>query len=220
MLLTTALLLTQLTGATNLLAGAAVRREEGVTNAAVIRDGKATWEGDNWDSPGTSVIGKAGVVEWDLGESKPVAAALLQADNNDDYLLEASDDGTTWRVLWRAPPDSLAGLRTRTTKQLTGTARFLRLSASGGDGLFSLSELGVYATAAEIATDPWTRRPRPPPPDVPLDRGWFVLAALTALLVWYASSRRQQTLAAEAAAEKAAKKDPPKKDGDPESKSA
>jgi len=152
----------------------------------------ATWDGDNWDSDKTALINRTGVIEYDLGEVLPIRAALLQADNNDDYILWASVDGANFTPLWRAPPDPLPGMRTRTVATLDAKARYLRLTAEGGDGLFSVGELQVYARPEDLTANTLNRLPTPPPPPKPpptVDRSWYVLLALVAGLVLFFTRR-------------------------------
>lgn len=193
----------------NLLVNAQVKKADGITRVEILKDGWATWEGDNWDTPDTALIGKGAVLELDLGEVVPIGAARLQADNNDDFVLWGSEDGNTFSVLWRAPPDPLAGMRTRVTKKLQGRARYLRLTADGGDGLYSVGELQVFAAPDDLTDDSIKKKPRPPPPPRPppvLDRSWFVLLALVILLALFFTRQLPRDAAAAAAQ---AKKDEP-----------
>ncbi len=201
----------------NLLVNAQVKRADGVTRTEILKDGWATWEGDNWDTPDTALVGKAAVLELDLGEVVPIAAARLQADNNDDYVLWGSEDGNSFTVLWRAPPDPLAGMRTRVTKKLKGRARYLRLTADGGDGLYSVGELQVFAAPDDLTDDSVKKKPRPPPPPRPppvLDRSWFVLLALVILLALFFTRQLPRDAAPAGALPKQdePKQDEPKKD--------
>jgi hypothetical protein len=183
-----------LSAAPSLLLNAQLRKDQGVTRASVVRDGTATWEGDNWDTEFTAIVGRGAMLEWDLGEVLPIRAALLQGDNNDEYTLWASEDGLTFTPLWKVPLEPLAGMRTRTTKTLDAKARYLRLTADGGDGMYSVGEVQVFAEATALATETVTRRPTPPPPPRPLpivDRSLYLVVALGALVAIYFSRRRQ-----------------------------
>ena len=40
----------------------------------------------------------------DLGTRRSIAAAILQGDNNDSYVLEVSDDGVRFDEIWVATP--------------------------------------------------------------------------------------------------------------------
>jgi hypothetical protein len=146
----------------SLLAGAVPTRQEGLVRAAAMTDGHRPPEGAFWDSEVTAVLAPSGVVEWDLGEPRAVAAALLQADNNDTYVLSASLDGATWAPLWSAPPRDEPGLQTRTERALNLMVRYVRLTAEGGDGLYSIGEIQLFSNAGELpSVAPTVRRTTP-----------------------------------------------------------
>src|SRR5262249_46025270 len=99
-------------------------------------------------------------------------------------------DGSSWRELWRARPDSRGpGLRTRYTEPSgQPVVRLLRVTASGGDALFSVSELRAYCQLPQ----PW-----PPAIAGPRTARWpsltnesmliikgLLAAAGSALLLW------------------------------------
>lgn len=130
----------------NLLAGAKADNA-GIPEAERMTDGLVPVEGDFWDTGITARFGSPEAqITWDLGEKKPIAAALIQGDNNDVYILSGSDDGKTFRPLWQAQPENGAGMRMRHTT-LKEAARWIRLSATGGDSLFSVGELAVFSEA-------------------------------------------------------------------------
>jgi hypothetical protein len=80
----------------------------------------------------------------DLGAETPVRCALIDADGNDTYTLSVSSDGRTFAPLWAAAPDEDAGQQLRAGRSLHGTGRYLRLSASGGVGRWSVSEVSAW----------------------------------------------------------------------------
>lgn len=130
----------------NLLLGKAPARSSGVRRAGVLTDGTAAREGDTWNSALTAPFGGSDAfVLYDLGSSQPIAAAWLQGDNNDDYLVDVSDDGEHFSPLWRALAETRSGLRARFAGELHGVGRFVRVRAEGGDGRFALSELQLFA---------------------------------------------------------------------------
>jgi len=111
-------------------------------------------EGSAWNAPTAVVLENVGdPLVADLGRSVQFRALLLQADGNDVYWLEASEDGQAWIVVWRVPRTyGLPGLRTRTnTLSEQASARFLRVRATSGDGGFSVARLRVYPEPP----DPW-----------------------------------------------------------------
>ena len=116
----------------------------GVTHPERIADGLAPREGDHWLTGVTARIGGGGHADWDLGAPKPIRCALVQGDNNDSYMLSGSADGASWELLWTAGPAGGAGMRVRHTT-LEASARYLRLTARGGDGMYSVGELAVFA---------------------------------------------------------------------------
>ena len=131
----------------NLLVGAKVETG-GVPHTDRLVDGVAAPEGDFWDTAVTARFEKPDShVVWDLGKPSPVKCALLQGDNNDLYQLEGSADGLSYTPLWQAAPVNGAGMRLRqgSLEAATGTPRYLRLSASGGDHLYSVGEIAVFA---------------------------------------------------------------------------
>ncbi len=130
----------------NLLQEARVREVVGIAHPARLTDGLAAVEGDFWETRLASRLtsGRAQIT-FDLGAEKHLACALVQGDNNDTYALAGSIDGRNFTVLWNAPPVSGAGMRLR-QGELGGSARYLRLSASGGDFRYAVTELAVFST--------------------------------------------------------------------------
>jgi hypothetical protein len=147
--------------AKDLLAGKRPIDSKGVKNVARLTDGLLSNEGDEWLTDVTSRFSSSrSFVEYDLGQPQSVRCVLVQADNNDVYFMSGSLDGKDWQQLWRVGAVSGAGMRARTTK-LDATARYLRLSATGGDALYSVSEFAAYS---ECPAAPW-------PTDVPHAHG-------------------------------------------------
>lgn len=94
----------------------------------------------------------------DLGEARSVGALLLQADAGDDYMVEGSSDGTTWRGLVRIEAgDASGGLRTRRVPIVPSReVHFLLVHASGGDGRYAVGELAAYSQPPPSWTGPAT----------------------------------------------------------------
>jgi MYXO-CTERM domain-containing protein len=132
----------------NLLVGAKVETS-GIPNTDRLTDGRTPQEGDFWDTENSARFDKPDSrLTWDLGQPRSIRCALLQGDNNDNYLLSGSADGQTWKPLWQGGPADGAGMRLRQTtiEPAAGDGvRFVRLSASGGDQLYSVGELAVFA---------------------------------------------------------------------------
>jgi hypothetical protein len=130
----------------NLLGGKLPARVDGVTNPQLLTDGRQAGEGEDWNAPAAAILqSERAFVDYDLGQSAPIDAAYLQGDNNDDYVVSVSDDGTAFRELWVARPVVPSGLRGRVADGLGGRGRWIRLSARGGDRAFSVTELQLWS---------------------------------------------------------------------------
>jgi hypothetical protein len=130
----------------NLLAGRSPLRSEGVVAPARLTDGRAAHDGDFWKTEITTVFeSSAAYVVYDLGSRQRIAAAWLQGDNNDTYELAISDEGQTFASAWRAGPQPGSGLHERHNAELDASGRYVRISATGGDGAFALSEVQVFS---------------------------------------------------------------------------
>jgi hypothetical protein len=183
----------------NLLRAARVTRSDGCPNVTRIADGVASTDGDVWDSPRAALLAKDGVVEWDLGAVEPVAALRIQADNNDRYLISGSMDGQNWTTIWVAQPVELPGVQTRTSPELSTQTRYLRLTAEGGDSMYSIAELELFdSTAALVGAQLQRIAPPPPPPPAPappFDSAWLVVLGVTFAIVayfrWVAAKNRK-----------------------------
>jgi RNA polymerase sigma factor (sigma-70 family) len=84
--------------------------------------------------------------------------AIVQADNNDAYLLSYRDPDTgNWLGLWTVPPAYSFGMATRpdpsddTRRQVLPkivTADAVRLEAEFGDGMYAVGEIQLFGVAA------------------------------------------------------------------------
>jgi len=182
----------------SLLRSARLTRSDGCPNAGRLADGVASTDSDMWDSPRAALFAAGGVLEWDLGAVEPIVAMRVQADNNDRYLVFGSLEGQSWYPIWVAQPVELPGLQTRTSPELNARARFLRMTAEGGDQKYSLSELEVFdSTAALLAAKLERIAPPPPPPPAPpppFDSALLVVLGVALAVVEYfrwAKSRRR-----------------------------
>jgi hypothetical protein len=129
----------------DLLAGRKPIKANGVRNAIRLTDGLLSNEGDEWLTDVTSRFTSArSFVEYDLGSPQTLRCVMVQADNNDVYYLSGSQDGQNWGQLWRVGAEPSPGMRVRSTK-MEVAVRYLRLSATGGDALYSVSEIAAYS---------------------------------------------------------------------------
>jgi hypothetical protein len=129
----------------NLLAGKSPMKRPGVKHASRVTDGVMAGEGDQWDSELTAVLAEPkSYLVYDLGAVRGVTAVDLQGDNNDQYIVELSEDGASFEPLWIADPVGGQGMRRRSARGLHGQGRYVRLRGRGGDGYYSLSEVQVF----------------------------------------------------------------------------
>jgi len=139
----------------NHLAGKSVTASGGAESPERIADGVLAPAGDFWKTPLSAILpSPESFIAIDLGQELPIGAAWLQGDNNDRYLLSGSVDGNNWKQIWEAPAVRGAGMRARKVDGLGARARYLRLSAAGGDGAYSVSELQVFSVAPGTWPEP------------------------------------------------------------------
>jgi hypothetical protein len=130
----------------NLLAGKSPTQDRGVRVAQALTDGRAAPEGDFWNSDATAIFqNPSAFVVYDLGSPAGLVAAWLQGDNNDSYKIEVSADGAAWQTAWTGGPVPEPGLRARYVNDLHASGRYVRISASGGDGAYGLSEVQLFS---------------------------------------------------------------------------
>ncbi|MEW6434172.1 MAG: hypothetical protein AB1730_21945 [Myxococcota bacterium] len=201
-------------GAGNLLRRATLTMKAGAPDAERMADGTAPSDGDLWKTQYTAVLAPAGSVVWDFGMVRPIGATRIQADNNDTYHLDVSMDGATWTRLWSAKPVDVPGVQTRTSEPLSAQGRYVRLTAEGGDSMYSVGELEVFETVQDLVGAQLQRIPLPPPPKPvpppPFDSGLLVALAAAGYGAWLLQQARKRNLAARRPSEPAAE---PKADG-------
>lgn len=141
--------------AANLLEGLKARKSQHVSCPACLNDGTAAPDGGHWRTEGAAVFQKReGFVEYDLGSLRRIRAAWVQGDNNDSYQIAGSSDGVTYTTLWTAGPVSRPGLQGRARTLLDVPVRYVRISASGGDGNYSLTEVQLFAEPPQTLPAP------------------------------------------------------------------
>jgi hypothetical protein len=129
-----------------LIRGTLPSRVDHVRHPDRLTDGIAAMPGDPARTELTAVFTSPDAsVVYDLGAETAIACAVIVADADDHYTLALSDEGAAFRPLWEAPPIDDRGLQPRVARELRGSGRYLRLSASGGDGMFAVAELAVAA---------------------------------------------------------------------------
>jgi hypothetical protein len=127
-----------------LLRGRSPARAAHVAHVDRLTDGIAAEPDDPPRTDLTSLFASPeAFVVYDLGVPTPIDCAAVDADADDAYALAISGDGVTFAPLWTAPPVPDAGMQPRAAHDLHGLGRYLRLSASGGDGVYAVAELSV-----------------------------------------------------------------------------
>jgi hypothetical protein len=162
----------------NLLVGLPPPATVKVTDVERMTDGRAPEPGDNWESQYTSKIPPDGSVTWDFGVPTDFDGAWIQADNNDVYILATSNDGVNFYPVWEAITFDMApGMQARwSTSPLHANGRFLRLTARGGDNMYSVGEIAVFKdfASAKPYLPSYVKTVVQPPP--PCDGNWAVIA--------------------------------------------
>jgi len=94
-------------------------------------------------------------LEIDLGGFFAISGAIMQADNNDSYLLQYRDPSTnTWLTLWNVPGVGGVGFTTRPNADQTTFQSLspivtdaVRISAISGDPALGVSEIQLNGSA-------------------------------------------------------------------------
>jgi hypothetical protein len=122
-----------------------------VTDGLVFADSHQWDQGPVWWDE-TRVKGSCLII--DLGGLYDLSGFAIQADNNDEYLIDASMDGMNWGLAWKVPVVGGWGVKdSSTTLGSTVTARYLRICGQGGDELYAVSELQAFG---QVVPEPAT----------------------------------------------------------------
>src|SRR5690349_6396779 len=79
-----------------------------------VGDGSLALEGSAWNDGMAVQIPASARLNVDLRATFALQYFVLQGDDNDSYVVEGSEDGINYRVVWTAPPaNNGQGLRTR-----------------------------------------------------------------------------------------------------------
>ncbi len=132
-------------------------------DAQLLIDGYMPDQGSAWDGPDCVHWSDPSVsFEIDLGGVYRVDGIDMQADNNDNYLIEASLDGRHFaRMLFMGSQIGEIGWGMQTVSTDRGSrhyfpglrfmpmrARYLRVSGHGGDRLYAISEVRIFGNRA------------------------------------------------------------------------
>lgn len=148
--------------AQNVALGKSVGASAGVNNSSGdpnrITNGVLNPDGMYWQSNSMWWSGTQDVTVY-LGGSYTISAFTLQADNNDQYAVDYSNDGgASWFSAWLAGPQYNGGGVTtmNTTLASSITADQLRITGVGGDGLYSVSQIEATGSAVVATPEPAT----------------------------------------------------------------
>lgn len=138
---------------------------------ALIIDGLFPAEGSVWT--GSQCVYWYGTGPWftiDLGNSYWVEDIVVQVDNNDNYKVDYSTDGSSWtNLLYISSGYGEIGWGMDTMSTISGDpeyisqldfsakveARYLKIYATGGDNMYSVSELQAYGTPVPLPGALW-----------------------------------------------------------------
>ena len=137
----------------------------------VVADSTVVAEGARWgNSNGLRFETAAGSLTYDLGARMRIASAYVQADANNTFSLQVSDDGKTFREIWRVPDAAASGpgMRSRATMFWDEGARFVRFGEPTGNGSYAVTELQVFCKIPadwppHLALSPGDAPPAPRP---------------------------------------------------------
>ena len=122
-----------------------------VVGADTITDGISFEDGHLWDQGGVwwngwGWAGPDNKITVNLGSNYSISSFYVQADNNDNYLVEYKAGSSDWQLAWYVPTFGDHGLNSRSvTLDTPIIADTLRLSVENkGDHLYSISELRAF----------------------------------------------------------------------------
>jgi hypothetical protein len=127
-----------------LLRGRMPARSAHVSHLDRLTDGIGAFPDDPPRTELTSLFAsREAFVVFDLGAEVAVDCVAIDADGGDAYTVALSSDGNTFAPLWTAPAVEDSGVQPRAARDLHGRGRYVRLSASGGDGRYAVAELSA-----------------------------------------------------------------------------
>jgi hypothetical protein len=165
-------------GPQNLLMGKTPVVSQGISDSRLLTDSLFSLDGDFWLTDISSRFrDESAYAIYDLGGPQPIRCVFLQGDNNDFYQIDGSINGDHFFPMYVGPPLDGPGMRTRTDK-IVATARYIRITAHGGDGLYALSEVGLL-NVCPIAWPPAFHRVE----GTPVEDNRFAWIVLVSVLV-------------------------------------
>jgi hypothetical protein len=116
----------------------------GLADASSLTDGVFKDAGHTWDNDTLYWSGLDAVSVIDLDGMFTINAFTVQTDNNDTYRIEYNQNGS-WTTAWDVPTNCCYGMQTNSTTLASAIVTdSLRFTATGGDGLYSVSEIQAF----------------------------------------------------------------------------
>lgn len=152
-------------GVTNVALNADVSLVSGSANGAALStltDGTFRPRGTPYQSGTVWWSGLSTVLEIDLGGTFGLIGAVVQADDNDAYLLSYRNlDTGAFETLWNVPNFDAAGAGMQTRPNVNDDGEIflfggtfmtdtIRIQAASGDNAYSLSEVQVFVPAPGV----------------------------------------------------------------------
>ncbi len=139
--------------------------------ASTVTDGLFRPEGTGYQDGTVYWNGLEPSVEVDLGGTYVLNSLIVQADDNDAYLLDYRDTAGTWNLAWSVPNkdfvngNNVFGLQTRPNPlndaeryflpaSITATALRLHADPAFGDNAYAVSEIQAFGTPVTAVPEP------------------------------------------------------------------
>lgn len=116
-----------------------------LTDGVFVPEGTC-WQIDTvwWDANHEPSLNNSIII--DLQGNHDLTRFVVQADNNDTYRIEYRVGSGEWMTAWDVPSVCCYGMTTRQTRLSDGvTASALRFTATGGDNVYSVSEIQAFS---------------------------------------------------------------------------
>jgi hypothetical protein len=141
-------------GPENLLQSASVFDSLDVEgSAAVLTDRTIVREGSPYSvDRGVRFRTGAGSLTYDLGDTMPIGAVFLQGNAGSAYAVQVSNDGATFREIWRSPGGEARrpGMRSRHATFWDVRARYVRVGEPTGGTVHAISELSLHCEIPDV----------------------------------------------------------------------
>ncbi len=127
-----------------------------LSSLATVTDGKFLPAQQQWNIGtvfwnGTSNGDASNFVTIALNAPATITHFALQADNNDDYLIQYLGAGNTWQNLVTIAPNRSWGMEMGYASLASPvTASAFRIRSAAGDGYYSISEFQAFGTIAAV----------------------------------------------------------------------